>query len=438
MTLRVTAEWRRVFDSDVTGLPGSTIDEATLSDISIRVGHKILTSAEERETGTRRNGATLSAHRLAEWLVWHWWRLRWEPTYADGLREGWSEAHDLAGIGGGWLWPNIVVHTDGILISFIATPSSPTPTEPLRYTADDVSTMSAAEFEDGVDQFVGEILSHLDIRIPGGTDLHSMWQELKVERRDPVLSSYRKIEACMGFDPDDAEPEAIERLLSDGDALGTSAVAEIAADRPASAADLRKEARSAGFDANPDDGAPRLVEPEQNDPGLVPAWQIGVDAARRLRCREGLGDGPVSDRRLAELYGVEAQAVKRSSRRARLAFALDEGDTSHLALRSGWPTGRRFELARLLADRMLIDDGEPLRPATRSHTYRQKMQRAFAGEFLCPIDSLTDYLNNDYSDETREDAANRFRVSPLAVTTLLVNNGLIGRNGMAYRHFPMT
>ena len=43
------------------------------------------------------------------------------------------------------------------------------------------------------------------------------------------------------------------------------------------------------------------------------------------------------------------------------------------------------------------------------------------------MESLVGQLDGDYSDDAREDAADRYRVSPLAVTTLLVNNGLIDR-----------
>ena len=122
--------------------------------------------------------------------------------------------------------------------------------------------------------------------------------------------------------------------------------------------------------------------------------------------------------------------MKDSRRKARIAFALDENGGSRTDLRASRPTGRRFELARLLADRLLFDEDDRLHPATPAYTYRQKMRRAFAGELLCPIDSLTGYMAGDYSDDAKEDAADRLRVSPLAVTTLLVSNDLVDRREM--------
>ncbi len=58
-------------------------------------------------------------------------------------------------------------------------------------------------------------------------------------------------------------------------------------------------------------------------------------------------------------------------------------------------------------------------------TSRQKYQRAFAAEFLCPLSSLQAYLENDYSESAIEDAAEYFKVSSQTVESILENNGLI-------------
>jgi Zn-dependent peptidase ImmA (M78 family) len=101
-----------------------------------------------------------------------------------------------------------------------------------------------------------------------------------------------------------------------------------------------------------------------------------------------------------------------------------------VVLRSKWETGRRFDLARLLGDRIVGDKSQRLFPATPTTTYRQKFQRAFAAELLCPYEALEDQLADDYSDEKQEDAANQFRVSPLTIRTILVNRGKIARDDL--------
>ena len=113
-----------------------------------------------------------------------------------------------------------------------------------------------------------------------------------------------------------------------------------------------------------------------------------------------------------------------------LSFEWEMGDRGQMALRSKWVTGRRFDLARLLAERLLSPDGmEPLRAVTRSYTYRHKAQRAFAAEFLAPIEAVDAFLGGDYSEDRQSEAAEHFQVSAYTIRSLLVNNNRLGRQG---------
>jgi hypothetical protein len=107
----------------------------------------------------------------------------------------------------------------------------------------------------------------------------------------------------------------------------------------------------------------------------------------------------------------------------KISFALDEGvNSGRVVLRSKWVTGRRFDLARLLGDRLVPWGSGRLFPATRAHTYRQKMQRSFAAEFLSPFEAVDEFLAGDYSMENQHEAAEQFEVSELTIRTLLVNH----------------
>lgn len=106
-----------------------------------------------------------------------------------------------------------------------------------------------------------------------------------------------------------------------------------------------------------------------------------------------------------------------------LSYGLDRSPTSsRVVLRSAWKTLRRFELARLLADRIVAPAAGRFYAATRSNTWRQKMQRAFAAEFLSPFEAVDAMLAGDYSAEARADAAHEFQVSERTILTLLVNH----------------
>lgn len=58
-------------------------------------------------------------------------------------------------------------------------------------------------------------------------------------------------------------------------------------------------------------------------------------------------------------------------------------------------------------------------------TAQQKRQRAFAAEFLCPVESLTGFLAEDFSENAIEDASDYFGVSEQTVTSVLQNNGYL-------------
>ena len=432
MTLDITTEWSQEPGRDLAEVPGTVAeDEASLSEIRIRIGETLLTRALDVEMMEMRGGGTLSAYRLAEWLTWNWWRLRWEPAHRNVPSVNWRQAHDLASIGGGWLWPHLTIRSDGIRVLVDATPSQDVDTEPLRYLTNATRAISADDFETGVDGLVERVLVRLDEWSLSHTDLRTTWDELTVERNDPESALYRRIEALFGFDVDEAEPQRIEQVIEDGRSLGIEAMSEVVAEQPLTAEHLRYAAHEQGFDADPASGAQlpiaSVVHPAREAP-----WRIGTDAARALRWCEHLGDGPLTDGRLAELYGVRKQALLDTNTRigGPLAFALG-GDGiagNRVVLRSKWRVGRRFEVARLLADRVLVaDTKEHLRPATRAYTYRQKMQRAFAAEFLCPFAGLAEFLDDDLSDEAREEAAAEYGVSSLAVTSILANNGLLER-----------
>lgn len=433
MSLEFKTDWIRPADEFTEAAIEAPEDEATLAGISVMADDICLTRAEDTETGYIRNHAVLPAYRIAEWFAWNWWRLRWEPRRQGQGREtalSWAMAHHMAAIGDGWLWPNISFNSDGFRIVISTRPSHPAPAEPLRYIADQTVVLPATMLETCVDCFARTVMERLDQCRISATDFQVSWGELNTERANPEISAFRKVEALLGCDPDDADPELVEKLLSESRVLGQEAVTEVAAsgeEEPMTAERLQQRCRMAGFDTRPRDGVQLTLDEDSRPAASRPAWRVGAEAARRLRYEEHLDGEPVRNPRLTELCAVEREVLDREGD-GHMAFELDESeDRGRVVLRSRWEANRRFDLARLLGDRLLSTVDENLHPATASNTYRQKMQRAFAAEFLCPIEALQDHLNDDFSDEAQQDAAQYFQVSSLAVATLLANNGYIDR-----------
>ena len=424
-TLSITADWERLDE-------GTPEERACFAAVAILCNDQSLTEGRDGFVNRIRPGPLVSAYHLAEWLAWNWWRLRWEPR---SNAPDWPFAHRLTTIGEGYVWPNITIFSDGERTALIAKPTAARPATAFRYISDYAAIVPSLVFEGAVDRFIGQVLGQLQAKHIHGTNLDRLWSELTDERRNPETARRRKLEALLGQEPDTGDPVVIDRLLADAQELGERAVEELAADRAQggkllTADDLRRLATSSGFSAAPRDAArlaPGAVPPTRD----APAWKLGADAARALRVQEGLGDRPIANDMLACLAGVETRALtedRAGPNLSFLSFSLDRNETEgRVVLRSRWPTGRRFELARLLADRMIAAPHGKLHAATRAYTYRQKMQRSFAAELLSPFEAVDAMLDGDYSGEAQADLAEHFQVSDLTIRTLLVNHHRLER-----------
>jgi len=348
----------------------------------------------------------------------------------------------MASIGEGYIWPNLTIFSDGLRTALISHPSSRPDAQPFRYVGANPCVVPSSKFEASVDAFIPQIVGRLRDAGIVETNLDRVWRDVLAERSNPDAALRRKFEALLGDDPDDSNPETIEQLVRDANAFGNETMVEMAADhrhggRVMASDALRQIAHTAGFDTSRD--VPRLprgaARPARAD---VPAWLLGAQAAQAFREQVHLGAAPILDGSLADLAGVSRDALARDAGGADVSFVLDEGTSGcRTVLRSKWRTGRRFELARLLGDRLMNPAGGKLFPATRSHTFRQKAQRSFAAELLAPFEEVNARLDGDYSEESRQDVAEHFKVSELAIRTLLVNHRRSERQDLDDEFEPM-
>lgn len=413
--------------------PAASVEEtATAGFLLIEANGTCLTEGVSSEDHELRGGPLVSAYPLAEWLVWNWWRLRWEPT-PPRVGRTWVFAHRLSSIGGGYRWPNLELASDGVRVCLTSEPSAEPDSGTFRYVgAPRTEAVAAHAFECAVDAFVQTVIGQLEEDSRPSFNLSLLADELTRDRSDARRFSFRRLEAMLGNDPGEGDESMIRVRLSEANSLGEQAILELAAGAAlVGVQELRDCLGRAGFDCQPGD----TVEMDSHDPvatwGTTDAWRIGVAVARHLRKQELCNGDPVTNRRLAEMMGTTERILSdTTSTSDSVSFEWDMGERCQMVLRSKWITGRRFDLARLLAARLLSpDDAEPLRAVTRAYTYRQKAQRAFAAEFLAPIEAVDEFLSEDYSEDRQNDAARHFQVSSYAIRSLLVNNHRVGREG---------
>lgn len=413
-------------------------DKATLAAIRISAGGRCLTRLRD-ETGEERDSVRVSGYWLALWVSRNWWRLGFEAERADYQSDlAWMDGHSLTSIGEGWLWPRVTIAADGESVVLRSTPAPASLVEPVTWLSSDEVRVPGTAFVECAQRFIGEVFNRLGEAGLKDTELHRSWEELQAERSDPEVALYRQLEASLGYDPDQALAPAIERFHSDRGILGPTAMTEVAATQsaghtPLTARRLRGAAKRWGFSSGLGNGA-TPVSLEGGVAAEEPAWSYGEQAARVVRRHVGDSNGPVPNCRLADLCSSSPQSLTDEARFDPMAFSLQEtGRDGRVVLRSRWETGRRFEMARLLGDQLLFRAEESLHPATGSDTFRQRTQRAFAAEFLCPYEALLDFLKKDFSETAQAEAGRHFLVSPWAVKTILVKKHRLPREALPDR-----
>ena len=405
----------------------------TMAMLELHVDKMNLMKNQDIWSKTIRESVLVSAYPLAMWLSSSWWRLIWEPLpKGPSPSVDWRMAHELGAADHGFVWPQIIFASDGEAMQVWALPMDEGEDQSVRYLngIDSPAYIKLSDFKRGVEDFITVVIDRLSASSCSNTELSELWKIIQEERSNPEDVKYRRIEAEMGYEPDECPDELMNKAMELDKKMGTAALSELAPiyGKSASQAPLKaidEIAESPGLIGEP------LVRPISNDAftqsGLP--WQRAVVAAGELRQKLGNPDHMIDNARLNELLGLRPQDVDSwsPSKRNDAAIAVPQNRNQFKFIpRKKHPIAKRFELARLLGDYILIEqqNGQWL-TSTDLSTSRQKFQRAFAAEFLCPIIKLREFLQDDYSESAIEDAADHFQVSQRTVESMLVNNRLL-------------
>ncbi|WP_428150655.1 ImmA/IrrE family metallo-endopeptidase [Brevundimonas sp.] len=400
-------------------------EAATMADLRIRVGQCVATRVEDLRARATRESIHVSAYPLALWLATNWWRLRWEGSAYRVDHSDWKLSHMMSASGSGYVWPPLVMYGDGDGVHLDMKRSTPSSESDLRFIERFKAYVSGADFEFGVADFVDRVLDRLNAVQLLDTDLHKVWHTIRAERADTSLTWPRKLEATLGFDPEAGDQDLVLSLVAVADRRGEGVAEELAAaahDTAASLADRIGVLLSESGDTwRPPEGL--ALEPVQL--GEDRPYEIGYRKAMELRNRLDLGSRPLADVQVGELFGLEPALLEASGEPSPVGVSERNGSVNHLLLKSSGSIDRRFEIARLAADRLFVSNDDDWSLATRSHTARQQFQRAFAAEFLCPVQGIKMFAGANPSVDEVEGVAAEFRVSPFTVQRQMVNAGLL-------------
>jgi len=423
-------DWQAGADDD----PASDATQAALT-IVAGPDRVALTAVEDTIVRSVRPYIFVPVYPLARWLVVHWWRLRWEPKRET---RAWRRAHSLAAIGSGYAWPSLEISSDGEFVQLHVDPEDRSDVAAIRYFREATLDVPVADFEAAVDQFVQQVQGRLSQVAPEEQALAELWAELQEERADEWVARECRWQALAGFEPGRAPSvwldAASDLATNEGPAVADEVVAVVPElpDGFLSVVDTLQALR--GSRARVDlSWLPTPTRASQK--GELP-WQTGERLAHEVRASIGQPNGPLATKTLADLLGVKLPLRPTNPTGVR---ALGGG------YRNGHADGRtavtvastrlesqRFHLSRVMASALQAPCDQHLLPVTSAATARQKTERAFAQELLCPWVELDAYTNaHGVDDDGIADAAEYFEVSPLLVVSTLVNKRKVGRGRLA-------
>jgi hypothetical protein len=397
---------------------------------------------EDGEDGGTSDCIAVSVFPLAEFVAANWWALLHEPREKHDLladatafnRRHWIDRHT-----DGFAYPTVGFFGADSSVRVVAKPSC-IESANIQFPVSSGGTDSGWE---GVERHDLEatLLAFLTAtaeRLPAGDDrtwLQDVITRIQQSRADQDEAPYCRYAGLLGGDPyqpGDELDHAITHtiaLLGDTVAAELFAMAEFA-DVVSKASWIRQQTESIVKRSREAAAHADGLKAEVRDIASVAGkpWERGYRVAQKLRALLELSPElplPDIDAVTRALLGAPADVI--SSIRNMEAhcgargIASKNADGLALAVTKQSARDPRFQLVATFADLLFSESGE-LFLSTGASTDRQKRNRAFAAEFLAPIEGIKGRWSTSRSPEVnQEDIARDLAVSPYIVRYQILN-----------------
>ncbi|MGD9888698.1 MAG: hypothetical protein AB7S56_05470, partial [Halothiobacillaceae bacterium] len=291
-----------------------------VAEISLRVGGNIISRIADTEKGTVRDFFRASATGLAFWLADNWWRLRWETISDSRLPSvDWRLRHELNSASGGALWPPVMIFSVGDRIAFAPSVGKKFVDGPQSYFQFKIGMVAADEYEQELDCLFEAVLEHCTKTVDGNA-LNILLKQITTERNDPELAGWRRLEACLGFDPDAAPDEVVDALVTLEDVVGGDGVEEAAHAQPGAKAAqslslVIEAARESKVEV--DLSLADSLKRDWNLPSYASPWEKAEAAAAELRSIIGVTRGLLNHTDFADIFKARWDDLKSATATAR-------------------------------------------------------------------------------------------------------------------------
>ncbi|MQW89115.1 ImmA/IrrE family metallo-endopeptidase [Sinorhizobium saheli] len=299
--------------------------------------------------------------------------------------------------------------------------------------------MTRAEGESWLATFIQDVLDRLSARGIGDTSAHLRWDRVRASSKVDEEKALCEAAGSLGLDPYQISDEIAsfieeaEGLFLDREALIEFVSGSIGTDKEKLLGWVRRMAKTAA-------GSYRLAELRDIVADVTtvaptrdgePAWALGYRRARSMRraCELEQNHRFTSFKHLAERFGAGQSYSLAPKVDGINALRRERPDGVHVHLRNHGDsaearTSHLFAMARAIGDAACFPETKIAPINGLQHAYRQSAGRAFAAEFLAPVDEVMS-MQNDKRDIFS--IANEFAVSPTLIERQIENKTRISQ-----------
>ena len=406
------------------GLNAAQEERATLCELQIFVDDKNVCYFVDYESNQTVDHLTLPAVHLAEGIASNWWL----------IFGGRDQEHPIQRYQTGFALPALSFRSDGSTFEVIGR-TSYSQNPHLRFSVRANDTLTRADAELALSRFVYSVVKKIRAEGVTNSEVAECWSRVSNSRRDPEEREFCEAAGALGVDP---------YLISEVDARfieNTSAffsrepLFELLAgarteERSWSLIDCVNHVESRPQEASiiPELGEVSLGFKDTQEHGLGNSpWAVGYRAARAFR--KTIGAAPSarfqSPKHLAKKLGSSKFDTTKLPGGIRALVSRIDG-TPHIHLhdhqfeRSAYVAAQsnNFAFARAVGDALIFRDSERSVVNNLRHAERQATGRAFAAEFLAPVEMILDMQDEGLDID---EIADEFDVSSYVIDDQLHN-----------------
>lgn len=404
------------------GLNAAKEERATLCKLQIFVDNKNVCCFVDYESNETVDHITLPAVHLAEGIASNWWL----------IFGGRDQAHPIQRYQTGFALPALSFRSDGSTFEVIGR-TSYNQNPHLRFSVRANDTLTRTDAELTLSRFVYSVVEKLRDESVTNSEVAECWSRVSKSRRDPEEREFCEAAGALGVDPY-VISEVDARFIEDTSAFfSQEPLFELLAgarteERSSSLIDCVNHVESRPQEASviPELGAVSLGDIQEHRLENPP-WAVGYRAARAFR--KALGATPdvrfQSPKHLAKKLGASKFDTTKLPEGIRALVSRADG-IPHIHLhdhqfeRSAYVAAQsnNFAFARAVGDALIFRDSERSVVNNLRHAERQATGRAFAAEFLAPVERIMDMQDEGLDID---EIADEFDVSSYVIDDQLHN-----------------